>query len=177
MQVQENYLAEETRLVRQVQNMTNKHKKPYTEEREEISKLISADEDRDPELLQTFFGHDISLGELMEKRQELQDVVEHLFEFHLKSDYSKEQRIQIHNARSLENNKTLFLLKLEDVLEHRKKLKQQEVEISSYSACNQMKGDLRLARNKHLIAILNIDTELINLATLYKYLIYKTPEK
>ena len=99
MQVQENYLAEETRLVRQVQNMTNRHKKPYTEEREEISKLISADEDRDPELLQTFFGHDISLGELMEKRQELQDVVEHLFEFHLKTDYSKEQRIQINNAR------------------------------------------------------------------------------
>jgi hypothetical protein len=119
----------------------------------------------------------MSLGELIERRQELEDVVKHLFEFHIKSDYAKEHRIQIHNARPIKNNKKLFLSRLEDVLDHKMKLKQQDLEITAYSTCNQMNGDLRLARNKHLIAILNIDTELINLTTLYKYLISKSSEK
>ena len=101
MQVHEIDLAEKTRLVRKIQIMISRHRKSYTEEREENTKVIRAEVNRDPELLQTFFDYDKSLGELSERRLELQDVVEHLFEYHLKSDYAKEHRIPIHNAKPI----------------------------------------------------------------------------
>ena len=63
--------------------------------------------------------YDILLGELLQRYEEVENVIEHLFEHYLTSKYSQTMRIPLKNTKSIPNDKNYFQTKLEDVLEQR----------------------------------------------------------
>jgi hypothetical protein len=139
--------------------------------REKNSEIIAEEVDRSEETSQALLEHDILLKELQEKYQETEEVCEHLLNHYLISEYVQLHRILRHDIATIKDSKRLFQLKLEELMDYRKSIKQQDIAITTRSVEGSMEPELRLALNKNLVTLLTIDNEVLDLRVMYQYLI------
>jgi hypothetical protein len=139
--------------------------------RERVSQLIAEEVQRSDELNQAFMELDILLDKLQKGYQEVDDVCEHLLNHYLKSEYIQMHRPSFRNTTTIEDSKAEFVQRLLEVSERRKSLKVQDSEITMHSIYYKIDPGLRLALNNNIVTLLTIDNELIDLKTMYEFLI------
>jgi hypothetical protein len=139
--------------------------------RKKNSEVIAEEIDRSEETSQALLEHDILLKELQERYQETEEVGEHLLNHYLTSEYVQLRRTLRPNITTIKDSKKLFQLKLEELLDYRKSIKQQDIAITARSVEGSMEPELRLALNKNLVTLLTIDNEVLDLRVMYQYLI------
>ena len=98
-------------------------------------------------------------------------VREHLLNHYLTSEHIQLRRTHCPNIATIKDSKRLFQLKLEELLDYRKSIKQQDTAITTRSVDGSMEPELRLALNKNLVTLLTIDNEVLDLKVMYQYLI------
>jgi hypothetical protein len=76
---------------------------PVMKKRQEISDMLAENKYNDPEVWQALMDYDILLGELLQRYEEVENVMEHLFEYYLTSEYSQKLRIPIKGAKPVTN--------------------------------------------------------------------------
>jgi hypothetical protein len=144
---------------------------PVHRKRQEISAMFAENKYNDPEVWQALMDYDILLGELLQRYEEVENVIEHLFEHYLTSKYSQTMRIPLKNTKSIPNDKNYFQTKLEDVLEQRASIEKNKLTIALHSVRNTIERELRIVGDYNMITLYKIDNELLNLKMMYEYLI------
>lgn len=139
--------------------------------RKKNSEIIAEEVDRSEETSQALLEYDILLKELQERYQEIEEVCEHLLDYYLTSEHIQLRRTLRPNIATIKDSKGLFQLKLEELLNYRKSIKQQDIAITTRSVDGSMELELRLALNKNLVTLLTIDNEVLDLKVMYQYLI------
>ncbi len=162
---------EESQITKLVLGMTTRPEWSIEERRNRISRTIAEEVSRSDEVSQALLEHDILLKELQEKYQEVENVCEHLLIHYLKSEYVQMHRTPLYNVVAMKDSKKVFHLKLEELLKYKGSIKQQDVAITTRSVNGIMDPELRLALIINLIILLTIDNELIDLKSMYEYLI------
>ena len=139
--------------------------------RKKNSEIIAEEVDRSEETAQALLEYDILLKELQERYQEIEEVCEHLLNHYLTSEHIQLCRTLRPNIVTIKDSKRLFKLKLEELLDYGKSIKQQDIAITTRSVDGSMEPELRLALNKNLVTLLTIDNEVLDLKVMYQYLI------
>ncbi len=139
--------------------------------RKKNSEIIAEEVDRSEETSQALLEYDILLKELQERYQEIEEVCEHLLDHYLTSEHIQLCRTLRPSVATIKDSKRLFQLKLEELLDYRKSIKQQDIVITTRSVDGSMEPELRLALNKNLVTLLTIDNEVLDLKVMYQYLI------
>jgi len=139
--------------------------------RKKNSEIIAEEVDRSEETAQALLEYDILLKELQERYQEIEEVCEHLLNHYLTSEHIQLRRTLCPNITTIKDSKRLFQFKLEELLDYRKSIKQQDTAITTRSVDGSMEPELRLALNKNLVTLLTIDNEVLDLKVMYQYLI------
>ncbi len=139
--------------------------------RNKVSLMIAEEVQRSDELNQALMELDILLDKLQKGYQEVDDVCEHLLKHYLKSEYIQMHRPSFCNTTTIKDSKAEFVQRLLEVSERRKSLKTQDSEITIHSIFYRIDTGLRLALNNNIVTLLTIDDELIDLKTMYEFLI------
>jgi hypothetical protein len=139
--------------------------------RERVSQLIAEEIQRSDELNQALMELDILLDKLQKGYQEVDDVCEHLLKHYLRSEYIQMHRPSFCNTTTIEDSKAEFVQRQLEVSERRKLLKEQDSEITMHSIYYKIDPGLRIALNNNIVTLLTIDNELIDLKTMYEFLI------
>jgi hypothetical protein len=139
--------------------------------RDRVSQLIAEEVQRSDELNQALMELDILLDKLQKGYQEVDDVCEHLLKHYLKSEYIQMHRPSFFNTTTIKDSKAEFVQRLIEVSDKRKSLKVQDSEITMHSIYYKIDPGLRLALNNNIVTLLTLDNELIDLKTMYEFLI------
>jgi hypothetical protein len=115
--------------------------------------------------------YDILLGELLQRYEEVENVMEHLFEYYLTSEYSQKLRIPLKGAKPVTNDRLHFQNKLEEVLEQRSSVEKNKSVIALHSVTHTVERELRVVGDYNMVTLYKIDNELLNLKMMYEYLI------
>ena len=161
----------EPQVTRIVLRLISKSKWSIEDRRKKNSEIIAEEVDRSEETTQALLEYDILLKELQERYQEAEEVREHLLNHYLTSEHIQLSRTLCPNIATIKDSKRLFQLKLEELLDYRKSIKQQDTAITTRSVDGSMEPELRLALNKNLVILLTIDNEVLDLEVMYQYLI------
>ena len=167
----------EPQVTRIVLRLISRSKWSIEDRRKKNSEIIAEEVDRSEETTQALLEYDILLKELQERYQETEEVREHLLNHYLNSEHIQLRRTLCPNIATIKDNKRLFQLKLEELLDYRKSIKQQDTTITTRSVDGSMEPELRLALNKNLIILLTIDNEVSDLEVMYQYLIQNCKNK
>jgi len=162
---------DEAQIAKNVIRLAARPKWPIEARRDKSSQTIAEEVQRSDELNQALMELDILLSKLQEKYREVDDLCEHLPKHYLKSEYIQLHRPSFYNTTTIEDSKAEFIRRLLEVSENRKSLKVQDSEITMHSIYYKIDPGLRLALNNNIVTLLTIDNELIDLKTMYKYLI------
>ncbi len=144
---------------------------PVTKKRQEISDMLAKNRYNDPEVWQALMDYDILLGELLQRYEEVESVIEHLFEYYFTSEYSQKLRIPIKGAKPIANDMLYFKNKLEEILEQRSSIDKNKSVIALHSITHTIERELRIVGNHNMVTLYKIDNELLNLKIMYEYLI------
>jgi hypothetical protein len=162
---------DEAQITKIVIRLANRPKWSIEARRDKVSQTIAEEIQRSDELNQALMELDILLSKLQEKYQEVDDVCEHLLEHYLKSEYIQLHRPSFHNTTTIKDSKAEFIHRLQEISENRKSLRAQDSEINMHSIYYKIDPGLRLALNNNIVTLLTIDNELIDLRTMYEYLV------
>jgi len=144
---------------------------PVRRKRQEISDMLAENRYNDPEVWQALMDYDILLGELLQRYEEVENVMEHLFEYYLTSEYSQKLRISLRGAKPVTNDRLHFQNKLEEVLEQRSSVEKNKSVIALHSVTHTVERELRVVGDYNMVTLYKIDNELLNLKMMYEYLI------
>ncbi len=145
--------------------------------RDKVSQMIAEEIQRSDELNQALMELDILLDKLQKVYHEVDDVCEHLLKHYLKSEYIQTHRPSFFNTTTIKDSKAEFIQKMLEVSERRKSLKVQDSEITTHSIYHRIDPGLRIALNNNIVTLLTIDNELIDLKTMYEFLIENCENK
>ncbi len=162
---------DEAQITKTVIRLATRPKWSIEARRDKISQTIAEEIQRSDELNQALMELYILLSKLQEKYQEVDDVCEHLLKHYLKSEYIQLHRPSFHNTTVIKDSKAEFVNRLLEVSENRKSLRVQDSEITMHSIYYKIDPGLRLALNNNIVTLLTIDNDLIDLKTMYEYLI------
>jgi predicted protein tyrosine phosphatase len=152
-------------------DIEERYRVPVLRKRQEISAMFAENKYNDPEVWQALMDYDILLGELLQRYEEVENVMEHLFEYYLISEYSQTMRVPLKNIKSIPNDKNYFQTKLEDILEQKASIERNKLTIALYSIRNMIERELRIVGDYNMLTLYKIDNELLNLKMMYEYLI------
>ncbi len=144
---------------------------PVRRKRQEISDMFAENKYNDPEVWQALMDYVILLGEVLQRYEEVENVMEHLFEYYLTSEYSQKLRIPLKGAKAIRNDKLYFQTKLEEILEQRGSIEKNKSVIALHSVTHIIERELRIVGDYNMITLYKIDNELLNLRMMYEYLI------
>jgi hypothetical protein len=161
----------EAQITKVVMRLATRSKWSIEARRDRVSQLIAEEIQRSDELNQALMELHILLDKLQKGYQEVDDVCEHLLKHYLKSEYIQMHRPSFFNTTTIEDSKAEFVQRLLEVSEKRKSLKVQDSEITMHSIYYKIDPGLRLALNNNIVTLLTIDNELIDLKTMYEFLI------
>ena len=140
---------------------------PVRRKRQEISDMLAENRYNDPEVWQALMDYDILLGELLQRYEEVESVME----YYLTSEYSQKLRIPIKGAKPIMNDRLHFQNKLEEVLEQRSSIEKNKAVIALHSVTHTIERELRIVGDHNMVTLYKIDNELLNLRMMYEYLI------
>jgi hypothetical protein len=162
---------DEAQITKIVMRLATRPKWSIEARRDRVSQLIAEEVQRSDELNQALMELDILLDKLQKGYQEVDDVCEHLLKHYLRSEYIQMHRPSFFNTTTIKDSKAEFIQRLLEVSETRKSLKAQDSEITMHSIYYKIDPGLRLALNNNIVTLLTIDNELIDLKTMYEFLI------
>ena len=161
----------ETQITKIVTRLATRPKWSIEARRNKVSQMIAEEIQRSDELNQALMELDILLDKLQKVYQEVDDVCEHLLKHYLKSEYIQIHRPSFSNTTTIKDSKAEFVQRMLEVSERRKSLKMQDSEITTHSIYHKIDSGLRIALNNNMVTLLTIDNELIDLKTMYEFLI------
>jgi hypothetical protein len=162
---------DEAQITKKVIRIADRPKWSIESRRDRITRIISEEVQRSDELNQALMELDILLNKLQERYQEIDDVCEHLLKYYLKSEYIQLHRPSFGNTNTIKDSKTEFKNRLSEVSESRESLKKQNYEITIHLIYHKINHELRITLNNNIVTLLSIDNELIDLKTMYEFLI------
>ncbi len=161
----------EAQITKIVMRLATRSKWSIEIRRNKVSQMIAEEVQRSDELNQALMELDILLDKLQKVYQEVDDVCEHLLKHYLKSEYIQIHRPSFFNTTGIKDSKAEFVQRMLEVSEGRQSLKVQDSEITTHSIYYKIDPGLRIALNNNIVTLLTIDNELIDLKTMYEFLI------